>query len=636
MMHLHSGALLQKGRYKIEQMLGQGGFGITYQAVQTGLNRHVAIKEFFMKELCNRDATTSYVSVPSMGSQEQVLRFKNKFLKEAQTIASFDHPGIVRIHDIFEENGTAYYVMEYLDGGSLDSRIPAGGMREAEALRVIRQVGNALSYIHSQNVLHLDVKPSNIMFRQNGAAVLIDFGISKRYDDAGGQTSSTPAGLSKGYAPLEQYNQGVQTFQPATDVYSLGATLYKMLTGETPPECSVVNEEGLPARPARVRPAQWDAIVQAMQPRRKDRPQRIEDFLQLLEKETGTSVAESTATPSFESSRSQGDGDTLTKDDLLHSPSPKPPVPHPSPKFPWKKLLWVLSGIAAIVFVFFIVKNTQHSSSNPATSSSTASSTASTDILDQIDRGMVYVEGGTFVMGGTSEQQDVEAYDNKPTHSVSLSSYYLSDHEVTQAEWEAVMGTTVRQQRDKEDSSLAIYGEGPDYPMCYISWDDCQEFIRKLNSQTGKNYRLPTEAEWEYAARGGLKSRGYKYSGSNTLGDVAWYWQNSGDHFLSGTDDDWDWDKIENNHGQTHPVKQKQSNELGLYDMSGNVWEWCQDWYGDYTTNCQSNPQGPANGSDRVIRGGSWSDFAWGCRVSNRCIYGPSYRFSSLGLRLAR
>ena len=249
---------------------------------------------------------------------------------------------------------------------------------------------------------------------------------------------------------------------------------------------------------------------------------------------------------------------------------------------------------------------------------------------------MVYVEGGTFVMGGTSEQQDVEAYDNKPTHSVSLSSYYLSDHEVTQAEWEAVMGTTVRQQRDKEYSSLPIYGEGPDYPMCYISWDDCQEFIRKLNSQTGKNYRLPTEAEWEYAARGGLKSRGYKYSGSNTLGDVAWYWQNSGDHFLSGTDDDWDWDKIENNHGQTHPVKQKQSNELGLYDMSGNVWEWCQDWYGDYTTNCQSNPQGPANGSDRVIRGGSWSDFAWGCRVSNRCIYGPSYRFSSLGLRLAR
>jgi formylglycine-generating enzyme required for sulfatase activity len=634
MMHLHSGALLQKGRYKIEKMLGQGGFGITYLAVQTGLNRRVAIKEFFMKELCNRDATTSYVSVPSMGSQEQVFRFKHKFLKEAQTIASFDHPGIVRIHDIFEENGTAYYVMEYLDGGSLDSRIPAVGMREAEALRVIRQAGNALSYIHNQNVLHLDVKPSNIMFRQNGAAVLIDFGISKRYDDAGGQTSSTPAGLSKGYAPLEQYNQGVQTFQPATDVYSLGATLYKMLTGQTPPECSVVNEEGLPPRPAHVRPALWNAIRQAMQPRRKDRPQHVEDFLQLLENEAATSSAESTAIPSTKPSRSQGDGDTLTKDDLLQSSSQKQPAPKPKSQFPWKTLLWSLSGIAAIVLVFLLVKNLPPSSSDSSTDWSTANS--SSPILDQIESGMVYVDGGTFMMGGTSEQGS-DAYDwEKPTHSVSLSSYYISDHEVTQAEWEAVMGTTVRQQRDKVDSSSAIYGEGPDYPMCYISWDDCQEFIRKLNSQTGKNYRLPTEAEWEYAARGGSKSRGYKYSGSNTLGDVAWYWQNSGDHFLSGTDDDWDWDTIENNHGQSHPVKQKPSNELGLYDMSGNVREWCQDWYGVYTTDSASNPTGPASGSRRVIRGGCWGDDAKNCRVSFRSGNSPSDRYGDLGLRLAR
>jgi len=634
MMHLHSGALLQKGRYKIEQMLGQGGFGITYLAVQTGLSRRVAIKEFFMKELCNRDATTSYVSVPSMGSQEQVLRFKNKFLKEAQTIASFDHPGIVRIHDIFEENGTAYYVMEYLDGGSLDSRIPTGGMREAEALRVIRQTGNALSYIHNQNVLHLDVKPSNIMFRQNGAAVLIDFGISKRYDDAGGQTSSTPAGLSKGYAPLEQYNQGVQTFQPATDVYSLGATLYKMLTGQTPPECSVVNEEGLPPRPAHVRPALWNAIRQAMQPRRKDRPQRVEDFLLLLENEAATSSAESFATPSSEPSQSQGDGDTLTKDDLLQSSSQKQPAPKPKSQFPWKTLLWSLSGIAAIVLVFLLVKNLQPSSSDSSTDSSTANS--SSPILDQIESGMVYVDGGTFMMGGTSEQGSDPDSDEKPTHSVTLSSYYISDHEVTQAEWEAVMGTTVRQQRDKADSSYLIVGEGPDYPMYYISWEECQDFIRKLNSLTGKNYRLPTEAEWEYAARGGSKSRGYKYSGSNTLGDVAWYWQNSGDVFLSGTDDDWDWDTIENNHGQSHPVKQKQSNELGLYDMSGNVREWCQDWYGDYTTDSASNPTGPASGSYRVFRGGGWYYVAGGCRVSFRGSDTPSSRGSYLGFRLAR
>ena len=291
-MQLKPGTTLCGGKYKIERVLGQGGFGITYLAVQTGLNRRVAVKEFFMKELCNRDETTSMVSVPSIGSRELVGRFRQKFLKEAQTIAAFDHPNIVRIYDIFEENGTAYYVMENIDGGSLaDQQMP---MSEAKAVGYIRQVGNALAYIHSQNVLHLDVKPSNILLRRNGDAVLIDFGISKRYDDEGGQTSSTPAGLSKGYAPLEQYNQGLQTFSPATDVYSLGATLYKLVTGQTPPEASIVNEEGLPDHPANVSAAVWNTITKAMQPRRKDRPQTADDFLQMLDNTSAENNDEST------------------------------------------------------------------------------------------------------------------------------------------------------------------------------------------------------------------------------------------------------------------------------------------------------------------------------------------------------
>ena len=280
-MQLQPGTTLCGGKYRIERVLGQGGFGITYLAVQTGLNRRVAVKEFFMKDLCNRDETTSQVSVPSIGSRELVERFRQKFLKEAQTIAAFDHPNIVRIYDISEENGTAYYVMENIDGGSLtDQTMP---MSDDKALAYIRQIAAALKYIHSHNVLHLDVKPSNILLRRNGDAVLIDFGISKRYDEEGGQTSSTPAGLSKGYAPLEQYNQGLQTFSPATDVYSLGATLYKLVTGETPPEASIVNEEGLPDRPANVSTTVWNAITKAMQPRRKDRPQTIEAFMKLLD-----------------------------------------------------------------------------------------------------------------------------------------------------------------------------------------------------------------------------------------------------------------------------------------------------------------------------------------------------------------
>lgn len=228
---------------------------------------------------------------------------------------------------------------------------------------------------------------------------------------------------------------------------------------------------------------------------------------------------------------------------------------------------------------------------------------------------MKSVTGGTFTMGATSEQGS-DAYDNeKPTHSVTLSDYYIGETEVTQALWQAVMGTTVTQQRDKANTSWPLRGVGSNYPMYYISWDDCQEFIRKLNSMTGQKFRLPTETEWEYAARGGNKSKGYKYSGSNNIESVAWYTNNSS--------------------SSTHDVKTKQPNELGIYDMNGNVWEWCNDWYGNYNTNTQTNPTGPSTGSFRVFRGGSWFDDAWYCRVSNRDCNAPDLRNFILGLRLA-
>ena len=260
-MHLKQGTLLQGGKYRIEKVLGQGGFGITYLAEQVMLGRKVAVKEFFIKELCNRDGATSHVSVGSTGSIEMVERFKEKFLKEARLIAAMDNNHIVRIYDIFEENDTAYYIMENIDGGSVDALVKDRALQETYALKIIKEVGSALEYIHMQNILHLDVKPSNILLRKNGDAVLIDFGISKRYDDAGGQTSTTPVGISKGYAPIEQYNQGLQNFSPATDVYSLGATLFKLLTGQTPPEApSLLDDDEFPECPVKVSSSYWSAI----------------------------------------------------------------------------------------------------------------------------------------------------------------------------------------------------------------------------------------------------------------------------------------------------------------------------------------------------------------------------------------
>lgn len=284
-MQLAKNSLLQRGKYKIVGTLGHGGFGITYLGLHVALNRKVAIKEFFMKEYCERDKETSQVSLGTCGSRELVERFRYKFIKEAQTIAALDHPYIIRIYDVFEENGTAYYVMEYHGNGSLADYIKwCEKIDEAEALQYIRQIADALGYIHERKMNHLDVKPGNVLLSDKGKAVLIDFGMSKRYDEEGKETSTTPVGISHGYAPLEQYNRGgIGTFSPATDIYSLGATLYKLLTGQTPPDANVVMDDGLPPFPNGVSRNVVEAVKQAMQPFRKKRPRNVTEFLHLLE-----------------------------------------------------------------------------------------------------------------------------------------------------------------------------------------------------------------------------------------------------------------------------------------------------------------------------------------------------------------
>ena len=222
---------------------------------------------------------------------------------------------------------------------------------------------------------------------------------------------------------------------------------------------------------------------------------------------------------------------------------------------------------------------------------------------------MMPVEGGTFMMGATEEQGNDYYSGERPVHQVTLSGYSIGMTQVTQELWVAVMGS------NPSDFNGGSYGTNLQRPVEKVSWNDCQTFITRLNELTGKHFRLPTEAEWEFAARGGNKSQHYKYAGSNDIDEVAWYTSNSG--------------------YMTHPVAAKAPNELGLYDMSGNVWEWCQDWYGSYSSEAQTNPTGPETGSNRVFRGGSWGDSARYCRVSSRSGSTPSFRRNSLGLRLA-
>ena len=230
---------------------------------------------------------------------------------------------------------------------------------------------------------------------------------------------------------------------------------------------------------------------------------------------------------------------------------------------------------------------------------------------------MVAVEGGTFTMGATAEQGSDADNNEKPAHQVMLSSYCIGQTEVTQALWQAVMGS------NPSYFNGGNYGTNLQRPVEMVSWNDCQTFITKLNQMTGKTFRLPTEAEWEFAARGGKLSQGYKYAGSNTIGDLACYRDNS--YALGSSNPDYG----------THTVGTKSPNELGLYDMSGNVWEWCQDWFGSYISEAQTNPTGPTSGSNRVNRGGSWISDARHCRVSYRNNDTPTNADGHIGLRLA-
>ena len=412
-MQLKPNSFLQGGKYRIIRALGQGGFGITYEAEQPLLRKTVAIKEFFMKDCCEREEATSQVTVGTGSQRALVEKFRGKFIREAQMIAGMNHPHIVRVTDVFEENGTAYYVMEHLPGGSLADIVKQNGpLSEVQAEKYIYQVAEALVYIHAHNTVHLDVKPSNILLNERGEAVLIDFGISKHYDDSGEQTSSTPVGISKGYAPLEQGRDGdVSQFKPSTDIYALGATLYYLVSGNVPPEASVVNEDGL-CRPKNLSTRIWNVIETSMQPRRKERPQDISEFLALLDGQTPASNVES-------------------EDTVVHR---KPELrteqevdeTHPKSK-PWP---WILLALAVLIlFALPKIKPilTKSISTQPAVSETLSSEVKPDSPPETIAPGSVKVtstpSGATIWLDGKSTQKttpDILESLTPGNHSIKL------------------------------------------------------------------------------------------------------------------------------------------------------------------------------------------------------------------------
>lgn len=585
---LQAGTLLKGGDYRIISTIGQGGFGITYLAEQTSLGARVCIKEFFAKELCHRVSGDSIAAI-SYSTQESMEVFKRKFLNEARKLSQMRHANIVNVRDLFEENGTAYYVMEYIEGESLSQRIKREGrLDEQSARRYISEVAAALGYLHNRNMLHLDIKPANIMLRkEDDSVVVIDFGLAKHYDPKTGKQTTVYLGAgTPGYSPFEQSlsGGGVIEFTAATDIYSLGATLFAMVMGQRPPEAAIIPNEGLPVLPANLSESLRRTIQKSMTYSNKQRTQSIAEFISLL------------------------DGGAQS--------------PKPTKERSWW-WLWLLLAAFVCAVAWFAAPSSvtpepepieevsveQSSESVAPDSKSESKQTNFTETAYGMSMKMIWVDGGTFKMGSNNGYGD-----EMPVHDVTLDGYWIAETEVTQAQWEAVMGTTIRQQRDKANGSLR--GEGANYPMYYVNYDEAMEFCSRLSSATGREYTLPTEAQWEYAARGGEGATTYTYSGSDSFGSVAWYGGNSGD--------------------STHPVKGKTPNQLGLYDMSGNVWEWCLDYYDGsyYSSSPKTNPSNRSRGDNLVLRGGSWRNVESCCRVAFRSNSHPSQRYYDYGFRV--
>ncbi len=620
-------------KYEILEEIGRGGLAVVYKAIQKSLKRVVALKV-----------------IPQQFSHYK--DFLNRFHHEAQLAARLTHHHIVTIYDEGVENGIHYIAMEYIEGTTLHNLIQKRGKFTAEeTVNIVTPLAEALDYAHSHGVIHHDVKSSNIIITKDGHAVLTDFGINH----AAAGTTLTRLGTIVGTPQFMSPEQAEgKVVDGRSDIYSLGIVLYECLTGQVPfrdeSPMSIIYKtlhEGVTPISRIANVPEWlEQIVTGCL--EKDLIARIQsgrDLANMLKKKQGPVRA------------------IPNKVQIPHTPLPPQPqgTPPSEPKLsPMTTFVFVLMAILLVVFGVMLIRSyrpeekrisfsrqlptdslkqlalkpgtqlkgkeeqakkieqgtvaakdqkaaekedlnkknvaeqagtakgdkqpqspkeqtTRESSTEQSASKKQdqpksepkQESTPRTDL--KLGADMVYVDGGTFEMG-----YEKGIADEKPVHKVTVNGFYISKYEVTQKQWKEIMGT-----------NPSYYKDCDDCPVEQVSWDDVQQFLKKLSAKMGQHYRLPTEAEWEYAARGGNKSKGYTYSGSNDIDEVAWYNKNSG--------------------GKTHQVGTKKPNELGLFDMSGNVWEWCSDWYEEtyYQSSPENNPQGPSSGSLHSIRGGA-------------------------------
>ncbi|MBF2052267.1 MAG: SUMF1/EgtB/PvdO family nonheme iron enzyme [Candidatus Sericytochromatia bacterium] len=554
---------LQQDKYRITGYLGRGGFGLTYAAEQVLLQQQVAIKEFYPDDKCYRLGDRQQIGSATL-HQDSFAQDLQRFLREGQILAGLNHPHIVRVLDLFKENGTAYLVMEYLPGQTLKGwhEQQGGALAPAVVQQLGAQLVDALAALHTRGIYHLDLKPDNIVLKGQ-QPVLIDFGSAKTRQ----ARTQTRYSYTEAYAAPELLMpQASHKPGAATDIYALAVVLYELLRGERPPD---VLHRALhaPHWQADGLPAPWQTLLNsALQLQPEQRPQDVARWW-----------AGAFGTP--ESEVEQLRRELAAAQTRLRNPSALTPAP---------------------------------ASQSQAVPAQVKAATMPATFSNTLGMAFVLIQPGSFMMGSPADE--AERSGDEVLHKVTLTRpFYAQTSPVTQAQWQAVMGTNPSRFK------------GDDRPVERVSWEDCQAFIKKLNAQGLGTYRLPTEAEWEYACRAGT-STPFGIGNGKDL-----------DSSQANFDGDYPYGKGEKEvyREETTPVKHFAPNAWGLYDMHGNVWEWCQDWYGKYPTHAVTDPEGPETGSDRVARGGSWYFGASYARSASRLNAAPDYR-GYLGFRLVR
>ena len=600
------------GRYRIDVRLSKGGFGNTYQALDLTLERAVAIKEFYPQNLADRE-TGQLVAFPSKEGEYE--RWLQRFVREGKILAQLSHPGIVTVYDLFEEWGTAYMVMEFLEGRTLEAELhtqPEHRFSEPRVVEMITTLVNALDTIHQKGIYHLDLKPANIMVKQDGSIVLIDFGSAKQ------DFSKTTRAYTPAYAPPELFTG--ESLGPESDLFELGMMLHELLTGIRPP--SVFERDQNIWDPQTLSEPWRTMLIEALRLRRVHRPGSVKKWWQtyfewVRQAETGKNKVE----PRMEA-RKPNPG-VANQPTQPREPVKLPrtvPEPPPPPKSPLTVEANYRGSQRLRTFGFEVV--TVNDQGEIIKRVQQQARYFSEDLGNGVTLEMVAIPAGEFMMGSPADELDRDSNED-PQHRVILSAFYMGRFQVTQAQWQVVMGNN------------PSHFKGEKRPVEIISWNDAQEFCKRLSQKTGRKYRLPSEAEWEYACRAGTTTP--FYFGPTITTDLANYrgtdWQ-FGDRTYPG------------NYGsgpkgqyreQTTEVGSFPPNAFGLYDMHGNVWEWCEDVWHDSYKGAPTDGSAWVSGGDsnfRLLHGGSWDGNPRHCRSAFRNRYYAYNRFFDSGIRV--